>query len=1041
MFSCNNSHDVTFRFLKSNQTHVTFTNSIPDSDVFNILSFEYLYNGGGVGVADFNKDGLLDLFFSGNLVNNALYLNLGKLKFQDISKTSKIEAPKKWCTGVSIVDINNDNWPDIYVSVNSFNTSEETNNLLFIHKGLDKQGIPIFEESAKEYGIQGGKHTMHAAFFDYDLDGDLDLYLLNNILDIQSPTDYRPKQKDGIAPNTDQFYINNGNGTFTDISFQAGIVVEGYGLGISVTDINKDGYPDVYIANDYLTNDLFYINQKDGTFKNEIADRLTKQSKFSMGVASADFDNDTNNDFFVLDMLAHKNYRLKKLNNNSHYNNLVADKKYNYEEQNVRNMLQRNNGDGSFTEMAYYSGVFASDWSWTPLCEDFDLDGDVDIYITNGFPKDITDLDFISYKANRSLAFNRNEILKFIPEVKISNLYFENKGNLKFEDQTKIKGLENPSFSNGAIAADLDNDGDLDIISNNINQESFIIENQTFNNNYLQIKWTEDIALSKAIGAKIFVYSEGKVQYKEYYPHHAYLSSASPILTFGLGESSIVDSIVVIFPNLEKKTLTNIPTNTRQEIDNNSTTNFSYKLDQNIALPYDEIKLEVNNVMYFDANLQSTIPFDYSHNSPMLIESDLGLIACMGLNDYPFIIKEGEAIKFDWFEQLKGITNGIQIDIDGNGEKDLLLTKASYQNKNVSGNNFVILLQKNGKYEINEDFFKSVIGQYSVLKKADFDRDGDEDIFLGSCYKYGQYPDHYQNYLVVNKMKELGKPGLEFKEINHDFAVMDAEWVNLENDGFPDLIVTGHWQGIHLFKNIKGTIELDKSEQPLGIQKGFYNSIVTGDLNNDQIPDLIFGNLGTNTNFGNAPVQMFVKDFDKNGTLDPIVFYHFNGEKTMTPFDLKDEIISQIPSKKKNYTDYESYANADLTNFFDSEELVGAVKYDVDNLKSIAFVSSPSGYQEIDLPIDIQLSPVCMGGMLENSIFLGGNVSFGREFWGKFNASRGSIISYNDGKLISEQRKIPIIKGDLKDFIFKNNEVYISRNGNSIVHFPYNFVN
>lgn len=1027
----NNRND--FEFHDARHTHVNFDNSIPDSDIINILSFEYIYNGGGVGCADFNRDGKEDLFFAGNFVDNALYLNTGDFEFTDISEIAGIKAKGKWCTGITIVDINNDSWPDIYISVNSFNTNEITDNLLFVHNGLDKNGIPTFSEEAKKYGVEGGKHSMHAAFFDYDLDGDLDLYVLNNILDLVSPSDYRVKQKDGNAPNSDQL-LRNDNGKYVDVSKDAGILIEGYGLGLAITDINKDGYPDIYVANDYITNDLFYINQKDGTFRNEIESRISKQSKFSMGVSASDFNNDGQKDLFVLDMLSNTNERLKKLNPSSNYNNPILNAKYDYQEQNVRNMLQVSNGSGSFTELAFQAGVFASDWSWTPLCEDFDLDGDIDIYVTNGFPKDITDLDFINYKANRSMAFNRTDIIEQIPIIKISNIYFENQGNLKFENITNKKGLNNPSFSNGAIAVDLDNDGDLDIVSNNINQAAFIIENKTAATNYLQLSFDTSLLDSEIIGTKIFAYQGEQIQYKEYFPHQSYLSSASSKITFGLGEKLAFDSIAIIFPDLSKKVISSLDEKMQLTIKKDQLSAFVPTTADQQGIPADTIFLAVPNYKIFDANLQTTIPFDYSHFGPKLVDSKLGIIACVGKNQFPKLIKGNASSDFDVNPALLGVTNGIEFDIDNNGSLDLLFTKASYQYSEKSNNSLVTLLNKKGRYVLDTVIFSGIEGDHLLLEIADIDKDGDVDLFLGSSYKSGQYPKHFPHYLAINNGKN-GSSEYEIKEIGHDFGLMDAVWEDINQDGYPELHMVGHWQAITSYTNNSGEINTIAGVQLFGEEKGLWNNLHFTDLNNDSKPDLIVGNMGLNTHLGKGPLRMVAEDLDNNGTIDPIAFFKYDSE--FTPLPLRDELISQVPGKKKEFPNYLSYSKATLNNFFSAEELESFRLYEVNHMKTSIYLSGDEGFESIDIPTAIQRAPVCASNTIGSLTILGGNFSYGTEFWGSFNSSQARLIEFQGEELKLLDRQLPEIKGDVRSILVKNDKVYITTTENIIIHFPY----
>ena len=492
--ACSRQEPTLFRLLEPEESGVSFTNTITENDTLNILKEEYVYNGGGVGIGDFNNDGLEDIFFTGNMVSNALYLNEGDMQFSDISEESGILAEDRWCSGVAVVDINEDGWQDVYVSATIYKQPEKRKNLLFVNQGVNEEGTPVFEEQAEAYGIADDGNTTQAAFFDYDLDGDLDLYLLTNVIDTKLPGSYREKIVDGTALNNDRLYRNEGLGpdghpTFTDVSRKAGILIEGFGLGITVSDINLDGWPDIYISNDYISNDLLYVNNQDGTFTNRIEDYLNHTSHSAMGSDVVDFNNDAMVDIVALDMLPETNQRQKQMLGPNNYMTYINNERYGYQHQYVRNTLQLNQGlspEGHpvFSEISHMAGIFQTDWSWTPLVADFDNDGYKDIIITNGFPKDVTDRDFASYRSGPAGNVASPMFLqKMIPVVKISNYAYRNNGGntgeeLTFTDKTEEWGLKIPSFSNGAAYSDLDNDGDLDIVVNNINDPAFIYENQ-----------------------------------------------------------------------------------------------------------------------------------------------------------------------------------------------------------------------------------------------------------------------------------------------------------------------------------------------------------------------------------------------------------------------------------------------------------------------------------------------------------------------------------------------------------------------------------
>ena len=505
--------------MKSEKTGIEFNNKITETDDFNILTDEYIFNGGGVALADFNRDGLPDLFFTGNMVSNELYLNKGNLKFENVTNSAKLNSTGFWSTGAAVVDINSDGWMDIYVS-GAMNTNNRKNRL-YVNQGLNKENIPVFEEQAEKFGIDDNGNTMGACFIDYDKDGDLDLYVLNNEQNETIPTNYRKKIIDGSAPSNDKFYKNNGDGTFSDITLDAGILFEGFGLSVTPVDINKDQWIDLYITNDYLTNDLLYVNQKNGTFKNEIQEYLSHQSKFSMGSDASDFNNDGYTDLISLDMLGESHERRKTTISKSFFFQNVLNKKWDYQDQHMRNMLFKNNGPNlPFSEIGQFSGVYQTDWSWSPLFADFDYDGNRDLFITNGFPRDITDMDFANYRLSYGAYTPVSTLLDSIPIVKIPNYAYKNNGDLTFEDVSKKWGLGISSFSNGAVFSDLDLDGDIDYVVNNINDKAFIFENILYQQenppNYLQIELEGDKLNPDALGAKVVLrLSDNSIQFQE----------------------------------------------------------------------------------------------------------------------------------------------------------------------------------------------------------------------------------------------------------------------------------------------------------------------------------------------------------------------------------------------------------------------------------------------------------------------------------------------------------------------------------------------
>ncbi|HEX8059316.1 MAG TPA: VCBS repeat-containing protein, partial [Cyclobacteriaceae bacterium] len=636
--SCNDKPSTLFELVPSSESGVDFSNVIPETDTFNILTYEYIYNGGGVGIADFNNDGLKDIFFAGNLVSNKLYLNKGNFRFSDVTSMANVNVPGRWNSGVAVVDINNDGWQDIYVTATMQPRAEDRYNMLFVNNGPNAEGIPTFTEQAGSYGIADGGYSVMAAFFDYDKDDDLDLYILINQRMNNVPTNYRPKIADGSAPNNDKLYRNNGNNTFTDVTKEAGILLEGYGLGLAIADLNKDGWPDIYVSNDYLSNDVLYINNGNGTFTNKIGEYMGHQSQFSMGNDISDINNDALPDIMTVDMLPETNARKKTTIGNKSYSTYINNEQFGYEYQYVRNMLHLNNGLDKglkFSEIGQLSGVYQTEWSWSPLFVDADNDGYRDLFITNGFPKDITDKDFSNYRADVGNLATTRQLIDSIPVIKIPNYAFRNDGKLVFTDVTDKWGLGMKSFSNGAAFADLDNDGDLDYVTNNINDVAFVFRNTlndpkdktTPGNSYLDVKLEGSAGNRSGIGSKVTLYAGGKIQYYEEFIYRGFLSSVDPQIHFGLGDVKQVDSVVVVWPGGGRSKQTNLKANQVVTINystheaGRSTTTKAPQMFSDVSTTFDAYKHVDEDAI--DFNQQRTLPHKFTQSGPGLAVGDV----------------------------------------------------------------------------------------------------------------------------------------------------------------------------------------------------------------------------------------------------------------------------------------------------------------------------------------------------------------------------------------------------------------------------------
>ncbi|MEY2904992.1 MAG: hypothetical protein RJA52_1008, partial [Bacteroidota bacterium] len=775
---CESSSSKKFELISPEYSGIYFNNEIIEKDSFNILQNEYMYNGGGVAIVDLNNDGLEDLIFTGNKVSPAIYLNLGDLKFQDITNQFEGGFKGHWISGVAVADINADGWTDLYFSVTMSKNPEERKNQLWINAGILKDNLPSFTEQAKKYGIDHSGHSMQSAFLDYDLDGDLDLYVLNNTVSEKVPTNYRPKVVDGSSDNQDKLFRNNGDNTFTDVSNEAGIQIEGYGLGIGVTDFNRDGYPDIYISNDYIANDILYINQKNGTFKNESPDVLSYQSKFSMGNDVGDLNQDGWPDILTLDMLPEDYSRKKQTINGNSYVFYINDEKFGYQHQYVRNMLHLNNGtiDGQlipFSEQGQLSGIDESEWSWSALMADIDNDMDKDLFFSNGFPRDLTDKDFTNYKANMyGFLAGDQEMLEIIPVVKVPNYLMENTGNLNFVNRALEWGMENPVFSNGAAWADLDNDGDLEYITNNINETAYLYKNNFREQNplnYLQIRLIGAISNTMAIGTKIQIITSNGHQWHDQYLSRGYLSSVSPTIHFGLANQETVDTIKLFWPDGNTFSyVTNVKANQILSIDQSQLE--KYPIPQKYSSPYwfekqpNAIEWRHTQEDFIDFYLpQRTMLRKISSTGPAMALGDLNgdgtrevyIGGSPHQSSAVFSINNGKFIPLE----IQGLTQiktahetSIEIaDVDNDGDLDVLAVGGAYSpyESTIYGH---FLFKNQGlffeKIELPVGVFSA-----SVIRASDFDKDGDIDFFIGARVSDNAYPLAPPSVLLINDGK------------------------------------------------------------------------------------------------------------------------------------------------------------------------------------------------------------------------------------------------------------------------------------------------
>ncbi len=1076
-----------FKQVSSSYSGVRFNNKITENDSLNPINVTNIYNGGGVGVGDFNNDGLQDLYFTGNTVSNKLYINKGKMKFEDVTEEANVSGEGRWCRGVSVVDINNDGWLDIYVCVSMAKEPEKRQNLLYINQGVDKNGVPVFKEMAKEYGLNDTTYSTMAAFFDYDNDGDLDMYLVvNQILDSNNPSVFRPKIINGNFPSTGRLYRNDWDSSlkhpvFHDVSKQAGVTIEGYGHSVNIADFNNDGWKDIFVTNDFLSNDILYINNHDGTFTDKASSYFKHTSANGMGQDVIDINNDGLADVIELDMNPEDNYRKKMMMGGNSYQAYLNNDLYNYQYQYVRNSLQLNQGrcvkqndsigDPIFSDIGFLAGISQTDWSWCPLVTDFDNDGFRDIIITNGFPKDITDHDFVSFRMGSASVASMAFTLAQIPSVKLHNYAFRNNGNLTFNNVTNDWGFQTPTFSNGAVYADLDNDGDMDVIINNINDEASVYENTSMDDvkkhpNYLSVQLHGDTLNKNGLGAIIELhYDKGKQQVYEQSPYRGYLSTMPLEPHFGLGNISNVDSVIIKWPDGKEQLLHNVAANQILKV-NIKDAQVPYSLTKNVidtAALFREVTDSLNmHYMhkykdFIDFNLQRTLPHKFSEYGPALAVGDVdgnGLDDVIVGGSYSYsaqIFLQQPNGKFiqksllppkDTLNKNREDEGLLLFDADGDGDLDLYVASGGYNSVHNTNAYQDKLYINDGKGNFTEDTAalpKNFTSKFCV-RAIDYDKDGDLDLFVSGRVDPANYPKAVSSFIFRNDTKN---GHVKFTDVTDSVApalkniglVCDAIFTDFDNDGWDDLILAGEWMPVTFLKNDKGIFKNVTASTGISNKTGWWNTIAAGDFDNDGDIDYIVGNLGRNSFYQASdqyPVGIVAKDFDKNGTYDAFPWTYLPASQTDTqkerfPAQSRDDVMKQMVGLRKRYEDYKSFANATMDSIFPEKDLAGAQQLQA-NFLSSAYLRNDGNGKFTLMPLPMQAQFSMLNGLSVNDYDDDGNLDvimngndFGTETTlGRYDALNGLML-HGDGK------------GNFTPLSIMQSGIYVPGNGKAMV--------
>lgn len=1051
-----------FSLIPYKKSSIDFQNTVTETKELNFLNYSNIYNGGGVVAADFNNDNMVDVFFVANQKPNRLYLNKGNFKFQDITENSGLDDIEGWSTGASAIDINNDGWLDLYVC----KSGSLTNNLLRENKLYINQKDNTFKESAKEWKVNDDGFSTQSYFLDFDKDGDLDMYLVNHRIDFENTSRLNMDIETSFSKySSDKLYRNDGN-VFAEVTHKSKLVNNAWGLSASIGDFNNDNWPDIYVCNDFLTPDMLYINNKNGTFSNQILDRMNHISFSSMGSDYADINNDSFPDLLVLEMAAEDHVRSKKnmaSMNTKSFNHLV---KMNYHHQYMVNTLQLNKGNGQFSEIAQMSGISKTDWSWSPLIADFDNDGLKDVFITNGILKEMGNQDFrteLKEKFSKKEKPNFMEVADMMESTKIANYSFKNNGDHTFTNTSNAWGFNAITQSNGVAYADFDNDGDLDLAINNINDKAQIYQNNDINN-FIQIRLLGNLKNTQAIGAKTSITVNGKKQYQELYTSRGFLSSVQNIINFGVGDDNVIDEVFIEWPDKKFTILKNLEVNQIITVHQKNAVPLTINNEQNntLLVKSDPLKKGITfkheENEFNDFKNQVLLPHSQSTNGPFIDKADVNND---GLEDFFIGGAAGQAGEL-YFQTINGRFEkqktyiwskdkhyedmGILFfDADGDKDQDLYVVSGSSEFPENSSLFQDRLYLNDGKGNFNKSIHSLpwIDSSGQCVKVSDIDGDDDLDLFIGGRIVPDKYPYAPKSYILINENgKFIEKTNSIAPLLANIGMITDASFSDYDQDGDEDLIVVGEWMPITIFENYEGKLWLKRNES-LQNTEGIWFSMAANDIDHDGDMDYFIGNLGLNTKFkanSKKEFHVFCDDFDGSGTYDIVLSNKYKG--TLVPSRGRECTSQQMPFVKNKFRNFESFAEASLVDIYGKENIERALHYEAKILESVFVENLGNGQFEIQrLPNAVQVSPIMdfdfldINGDNSEEIIIVGNHYNPEVETVRYDASYGGVLSYTaDGFEIKNIKNTGFVsKGNSKDICIidtKNEKLLLVANNN-----------